>query len=114
VGYLLRRKLGLQPQRVGGAFVLRPAEAAKLARLYEKYGLVEAKDGEVSEEEDFRTSRLQKPRRNIARYMSQWFRAARPLFFMPLSNVLKVLMSWEETACRSAASATAAVLPRET
>jgi hypothetical protein len=47
VGYLLRRKLGLQPQRVGGAFLLPPTESAKLARLYEKYGLVEAKDGEA-------------------------------------------------------------------
>jgi hypothetical protein len=47
VGYLLRRKLGLQPQRVGGAFVLPPTESTKLARLYEKYGLLEAKDEEA-------------------------------------------------------------------
>jgi hypothetical protein len=61
VGFLLRRKLGLQPQRVGGAFVLPPTESAKLARLYEKYGLVEAKDAAVPEErghqdfEDFKS-----------------------------------------------------------
>jgi hypothetical protein len=47
VGYLLRRKLGLQPQRVGGAFLLPPTESAKLARLYEKYGLVEAREAEA-------------------------------------------------------------------
>lgn len=40
IGYLLRRKLGLHPEkRHGGAFVIPESEKIKLARLYEKYGI---------------------------------------------------------------------------
>jgi hypothetical protein len=39
VGSIIRRKLGLVPQKSHGVFVVPPAEQTKLQRLYEKYGI---------------------------------------------------------------------------
>ena len=41
VGFLLRKKLRLELQRLHGVFVIPLAEGPKLRRLYEKYGLSE-------------------------------------------------------------------------
>jgi hypothetical protein len=40
VGYLIRRKLGLKTERHMDGYRIAPSETAKLARLYEKYGLL--------------------------------------------------------------------------
>jgi hypothetical protein len=45
IGSLLRRRLGLRPQKSHGSFVLPPSEHAKLARLFERYGIDEAEAG---------------------------------------------------------------------
>ena len=39
VGYVIRRKLGLKPQKQHGVFVIPVSEELKLTRLYERYGL---------------------------------------------------------------------------
>ena len=39
LGGIIRRKLGLLPEKSHGVFVIPPAEQGKLGRLYEKYGL---------------------------------------------------------------------------
>jgi len=48
IGSIIRRKLQIKTQKSHGVYVIPPAETAKLARLYEKYGITE-KDGEGSE-----------------------------------------------------------------
>ena len=40
IGSILRKKLYLKPRRVQGVFIIPPEELPKLARLYEKYGLL--------------------------------------------------------------------------
>jgi hypothetical protein len=42
IGYIVRRKLGLKTEQRHGGYVIAASEGAKLARLYEKYGLAEA------------------------------------------------------------------------
>jgi hypothetical protein len=42
LGGILRRKLGLKPEKSHGIFLIPPAERPKLSRLYEKYGLESA------------------------------------------------------------------------
>jgi hypothetical protein len=39
IGAVVRKKLGLKPQKSNGVFVIPPAEYPKLVRLYEKYGI---------------------------------------------------------------------------
>src|SRR5581483_9823569 len=41
IGSIIRRRLGLRPSRSTGIFTLGPEEVAKLAALYERYGLRE-------------------------------------------------------------------------
>ena len=41
IGGILRRKLGLKPEKSHGSFVLPLSESGKLPRLYEKYGIEE-------------------------------------------------------------------------
>jgi hypothetical protein len=46
VGHIVRKKLGLKTERTKAGYVLAPTEAAKLGRLYEKYGIAaESEDG---------------------------------------------------------------------
>jgi hypothetical protein len=40
VGHLVRRKLGLKTEKRHGSYVLAASEGLKLARLYEKYGVL--------------------------------------------------------------------------
>jgi len=47
IGWLIRRKLGLKAVKAHGAFVIPAAEASKLPRLYEKYGVGPAEAGEA-------------------------------------------------------------------
>ncbi len=48
VGYLLRRKLGLHPEkRHGGIFVIPDSDKATLTRLFEKYGVATGDIGDV-------------------------------------------------------------------
>jgi hypothetical protein len=42
IGGILRRKLGLKPEKSHGSFVLPLSEFGKLPRLYEKYGIEES------------------------------------------------------------------------
>ncbi len=50
VGYLLRRKLGLHPEkRHGGVFVIPDADGAMLTRLFEKYGVPTGDKGDVED-----------------------------------------------------------------
>ncbi len=52
IGYLLRRKLGLHPEkRHGGIFVIPDSDKAILTRLFEKYGVP---SGDVGDMEDIR------------------------------------------------------------
>ena len=48
IGQIVRRKLGLKTERTKAGYVLAPAETAKLARLYEKYGIATADQGGVN------------------------------------------------------------------
>lgn len=45
IGSLLRRRLGLRPQKSHGIFVLPPSEYSKLKRLFERYGIEEPESG---------------------------------------------------------------------
>jgi hypothetical protein len=46
IGSVVRRSLQLRTQKSHGVFVLCPSEKAKLARLYEKYGIAVSDDAE--------------------------------------------------------------------
>src|SRR5207249_3102807 len=48
VGRIVRRKLGIRTERTKAGYVLAPTETAKLARLYEKYGIATADEGGVN------------------------------------------------------------------
>ncbi|MCI0423099.1 MAG: hypothetical protein L0312_28390, partial [Acidobacteria bacterium] len=39
IGYVIRKKLGLKTERGRDGYIVPSTEAAKLARLYEKYGI---------------------------------------------------------------------------
>jgi hypothetical protein len=39
IGHLVRKKLGLRTEQRHGGYMLAGTETAKLARLYEKYGI---------------------------------------------------------------------------
>jgi hypothetical protein len=60
VGHIVRRKLGLKTEKRHGSYVIASAEAPKLARLYEKYG-VSADSGDfgdfTEDEEPFAPAR---------------------------------------------------------
>jgi hypothetical protein len=45
IGSLLRRRLGLKPQKSHGSFLLPPSEYSKLQRLFERYGIEEPQAG---------------------------------------------------------------------
>ncbi len=45
IGSLLRRRLGLRPQKSQGSFILPPSEYSKLKRLFERYGIESAEAG---------------------------------------------------------------------
>lgn len=49
IGSVVRRKLQIKTQKSHGVFVIPPAETAKLARLYEKYGISPEKESEGGE-----------------------------------------------------------------
>lgn len=48
IGGVIRKKLGLKPQKSNGVFVIPPDEYPKLARLYEKYGITNEEKEETS------------------------------------------------------------------
>lgn len=48
VGWQIRQRLGLATQRRSNGYVISPSETAKLAELYERYGLVDAPGPESS------------------------------------------------------------------
>ena len=48
VGRIVRRKLQLRTERRREGYVIATTEAAKLARLYEKYGIATADEGAVN------------------------------------------------------------------
>jgi hypothetical protein len=52
VGSIVRRRLGLKPNRATGIFTLGPEEVAKLARLYVRYGIEEQPTQVVAPAED--------------------------------------------------------------
>ena len=47
IGNIIRKKLFLKTQKSHGVFVIPPSEEAKLARLYEKYGIGSQESGEI-------------------------------------------------------------------
>lgn len=53
IGGIVRKRLGLRPQKSHGTFVIPTDEMPKLKRLYEKYGLSDRQDGVDQETSGF-------------------------------------------------------------